>query len=252
MTLKLGLSLKRLSGQRTNFNVSSVNQSYRAFMVRPDSGGEAVIGTLFVDRWRALFRSETIECEIPLEQLELKLGHRGDNRVYFRDRHKPGLNIFTENDSILEFAPFVQSAGIRTQLERILGRRELVRRLRLTFYFFIGCGIFAWICSLATGVMLRYLVNEIPMAWEAKVGDSLMENEQAELPFIDDTNAVAQLTLLAQPLIDAIPEKNIRFRFHILDDELPNAFALPGGHIIVTTGLLQLADRPDELLGDCA
>jgi len=30
---------------------------------------------------------------------------------------------------------------------------------------------------------------------------------------------------------------------------LPNAFALPGGHVVVTTGLMGLADRPEELAG---
>jgi len=29
----------------------------------------------------------------------------------------------------------------------------------------------------------------------------------------------------------------------------PNAFALPGGHIVVTTGLLRLVERPEQLLG---
>jgi beta-barrel assembly-enhancing protease len=30
---------------------------------------------------------------------------------------------------------------------------------------------------------------------------------------------------------------------------MANAFALPGGHIVVSTGLLQLAEMPEELLG---
>jgi len=30
---------------------------------------------------------------------------------------------------------------------------------------------------------------------------------------------------------------------------MPNAFALPGGHVLVTTRLLELADRPEEIAG---
>jgi predicted Zn-dependent protease len=37
-----------------------------------------------------------------------------------------------------------------------------------------------------------------------------------------------------------------------VDDEFPNAFALPGGHVFVNTGLLKLADRPEEVLGAIA
>ena len=218
-------------------------------MVHPDFGAEAIAGKLFVDQWRALFQSESFEHEIPLEQLKLGLGRGDDIRVCFRDRRLPGLMIVTDDDSVLKCSPFVRSDRVRRQLEKIIGRREFARRLRLTFYFFTVCGIFAWLCSLVAGAMLRSVVNEIPMSWETRMGDSLMQKEQAELPFVDDTNAVAQLASLAQPLLRAIPAKNIRFQFHILEDPSPNAFALPGGHIVVTTGLLQMADRPDELLG---
>jgi predicted Zn-dependent protease len=30
---------------------------------------------------------------------------------------------------------------------------------------------------------------------------------------------------------------------------MPNAFALPGGYVVVTTSLLELADRPEEIAG---
>ena len=229
--------------------MSETNLGYDAFIVHPDCGAQAIAGKLFVDGWRALFQSETIECDIPLEQLKLGLGRGDDLRVYFRDRRDRRLTIFTVDDSVLECAPFVRCLQVRRQLERIVHRRELMRRLRLTSWFFIAGGILAWFCSLLAGAMLRSAVNEIPMSWETKMGDSLMEKEQAELPFIHDTNALAQLTSLAQPLLKAIPAKNIRFQFHILADPLPNAFAMPGGHITVTTGLLKLAKRPDELLG---
>lgn len=218
-------------------------------MVNPDFGSETIAGILIADRWRVFFQSATIAWEIPLEQLEIKLGRGKDPQVHFQDRRRPGVSIFTPNDSVLECTPFGQSRYVRNQLKTVLGRRELIRRLRVTFYFFIGCGLAAWLASLAAGVMVRSLVREIPVTWETKLGNSLMQKEESQLPFVDDSNAVTQLTALAQPLIRTIPAKGIRFQFHILADASPNAFALPGGHIIVTTGLLRLTDRPDELLG---
>ena len=43
-------------------------------------------------------------------------------------------------------------------------------------------------------------------------------------------------------------EEAIDFDFHVLDDPEINAFAIPGGHIYVTTGLLQSADTEAELV----
>lgn len=157
--------------------MSEVNQYFKAFIVPSVTSSEVIAGRLSVDRWRLLFQAEGLDCEIPLEQLEIRPGRGNDTRVYFQDRRQPGVNIFAEDDSVLECVSFVQSSHVRRQLERIFGRRELLRRLRLTFYFFIGCGFAAWLCSLAAGVILRSLVNEIPMAWEIKMGNSLMEKE---------------------------------------------------------------------------
>lgn len=60
---------------------------------------------------------------------------------------------------------------------------------------------------------------------------------------------MAQLAAFAGPLMRTIPAHGVQFKFHILEYPEPNAFALPGGHIVVTTGLLKLADTPEELLG---
>jgi predicted Zn-dependent protease len=45
------------------------------------------------------------------------------------------------------------------------------------------------------------------------------------------------------------PQRTHGYRFQILDQDEPNAFALPGGHVYVSRGLLALAHREDELAG---
>jgi predicted Zn-dependent protease len=54
---------------------------------------------------------------------------------------------------------------------------------------------------------------------------------------------------LAQPLIKVLPENRRNLKFFILDNPYPNAFALPGGYVVVHSGLLQMTDTPEELLG---
>jgi predicted Zn-dependent protease len=58
---------------------------------------------------------------------------------------------------------------------------------------------------------------------------------------------VAKLVALVAPLMQVVPAGNT-FKFHIVQSDQPNAYALPGGHIVVNTGLLNLADN-DELVG---
>ena len=60
---------------------------------------------------------------------------------------------------------------------------------------------------------------------------------------------VARIRTLAAPLLRVLPANTNGYQFHVLKDDEPNAFALPGGHIVIHTGLLKLMDRPEELLG---
>jgi predicted Zn-dependent protease len=225
------------------------NPNFKAFLVQPDGGTEAIPGRLSVDRRRLSFHAEGFECEIPLERLVVKLGRGGDTRVYFWDQRISEVTIFTENDSVLECPPLVQSAPVRSQLEAILTRRELGRRLRITAYCLAACALLAGIVSLALGVMVRTLAADVPPQWEKSFGDEQLADLRTNLTFVDDSNQDAQLTALAAPLIQAVPAGEVKFQFHVVESEFPNAFALPGGHIIITTALLQMVDRPDELLG---
>lgn len=47
---------------------------------------------------------------------------------------------------------------------------------------------------------------------------------------------------IGQQLARMCKRKGIRYRFYVVPSSLPNAFALPGGYILVTTGMLQLVD----------
>jgi Zn-dependent protease with chaperone function len=217
----------------------------------PAADGKAVNGKIFVLWQKIRFESgeDEMPIEIPMERLAVEFGGEDGERVCFSDLAQPDVQFFTFDEAILEHRAFKYSKHVQKQLAAIEQQGELWRRLRLTLYFFLACGLVAWLGSLAGGLAVRSLVREIPVAWENKFGDAAFAKLQEQMVFVDDSNAVAQLTALAQPLVRTVPANGIRFQFHIFADPLPNAFALPGGHISVSTGLLQITDNPDELLG---
>lgn len=194
------------------------------------------------------FQSESIQEAIPIEQLILELTKGGD-QVIFSDSKRPGLRLLTVDQSILDHRVMAQSTPLRGQLAAILGRRELVRRVRLTLLFLLGCVALGYFFSWGTGAMVRSLANRVPPEWEQKFGGSQIEEFRSRGMLLEDSNKVAQLTALAAPLIPVLPLGKTKLTFHIVLDPEPNAFALPGGHVCVNSGLLRLADRPEEILG---
>jgi predicted Zn-dependent protease len=64
-----------------------------------------------------------------------------------------------------------------------------------------------------------------------------------------DANKVKYLNLVNQSISREIGRAEITFRVGILDTDELNAFATPGGYILVTKGLLKLIQNEEELAG---
>ncbi len=67
--------------------------------------------------------------------------------------------------------------------------------------------------------------------------------EKVEHPVLDEV-----FSLTAQKLKDVQDETVYSYNITIVDNEMVNAFALPGGYIIVTTGLINFCETSEELI----
>lgn len=99
--------------------------------------------------------------------------------------------------------------------------------------------------------MAGVLAPLVPASWQTRIGDQVQTlavtllTREGGNPHCAAPGGVAALDRLAARL----PPSAGTARLHIIDSDLPNAFALPGGHITVTTSLMERADSPDAVLG---
>jgi len=221
-------------------------QGFDAYICHPQFGNEMARGRFIVNRGALRFESAAPPFVLPLDQAVLELGDDED-WIALGDRRQPELKFFVSR-SLLEDDRFVQAMPIRRQLEALLGRRELLRRTWVTLGFLLAFGVIAWVGSMAAGWGVRSVVKGISAKHEMEFGDEVFKKIEPRLVLINDTNAVAQLEAVAAPLLPSVPARGIPFKFYIAAGS-PNAFALPGGRIVVTTGLLELMDKPEELAG---
>jgi Zn-dependent protease with chaperone function len=219
---------------------------FDAGLFHPELGNEVVRGKIVFDAESLRFRSDVANVVIPLGRLGAELD-KDEGRIYLMDRGAPDIRIFSEDERVLDAWVSGRPAFIRKLLQQSLFRGEILRRLRLIGYVVAGCVLLGWLVSCATHLMVRSLVTRIPPEWEEQFGDEQIAELKAEGVLLDDTNRVQRLAAVAGPLLQVVPGGQ-HFQFHILQSDVPNAFALPGGHIVVNTGLLDMADS-DELLG---
>jgi predicted Zn-dependent protease len=90
------------------------------------------------------------------------------------------------------------------------------------------------------------LVSE---AGEREMGEEEARNVAAQMGLYDEPALVAYVRTVGQRLVDASPLLDLAYEFHIVDMVEPNAFAIPGGYIYVSRGILALTNDEDELAG---
>lgn len=87
----------------------------------------------------------------------------------------------------------------------------------------------------------------VTAAEDARAGrEEALEAAEA-LGLVDDEELTAYVNRIGQRLLRGLPHRSFKYAFYVVDQVEPNAFALPGGHIFVSRGLLALANSEDEL-----
>jgi len=93
------------------------------------------------------------------------------------------------------------------------------------------------------------LYNVLSEDDEAAFGRAAATRLARELPMLDDPVIDAYLTTVGTDVAKNSRRNNITFHFRVIDSPQVNSFAVPGGYIFVTRGLLDFLQSESELAG---
>ncbi|HUB82215.1 MAG TPA: M48 family metallopeptidase [Bryobacteraceae bacterium] len=91
-------------------------------------------------------------------------------------------------------------------------------------------------------------LNFFSVEKEIALGKQLAEEVSREAKMSQDAVLGEFVNRTGQNLVRNSDAK-VPFTFQVIEDDAPNAFALPGGFVFVNTGLIKLADEEDEFAG---
>jgi len=103
-----------------------------------------------------------------------------------------------------------------------------------------GITIFCIAAYLVLGLVANVLAQSIPDRWEAKLHAPIGEIDT-------DDERIEKVEQIFYSLLNKLETRDLPFKVEILKDSMPNAFAVPGGGVFVTSGLLDLAKNDSEL-----
>jgi predicted Zn-dependent protease len=84
---------------------------------------------------------------------------------------------------------------------------------------------------------------------EIQVGKQAAAEVAQQMGFVENPRLQSYVAQLGARLAQFSPRQDVKYEFHAVDMAETNAFALPGGYVYVSRGLLALANSEDELAG---
>jgi Zn-dependent protease with chaperone function len=109
-----------------------------------------------------------------------------------------------------------------------------------------GLALGIWFSS---DVLVGWAVDRIPLEWEQRLGQSAYQDFLLQQTVIKEGPSVAAVQEISQRLIEQIPNNPYAFEISVVKNDVVNAFALPGGYVVVFTGLLEQAQSGEEVAG---
>jgi predicted Zn-dependent protease len=103
-------------------------------------------------------------------------------------------------------------------------------------FFYLFCGFVRGIWGMTTEE-------------EKKLGKKILLEMEKHVERIKDPTVQAFIDRVGNSIVREVGPTPFEFKFYVIKAQEPNAFAIPGGHIFVTTGLIVLAENEHEMAG---
>ncbi len=175
-----------------------------------------------------------------------------------RERFHAGERVALERGHPTPEVLSIEDEAMLTAIERVAPatkrhfRKPLRRSTWLTVAFLAGIGavvvggaLYLWgIPAFADAVASR-----VPVAWEQRIGRSMVGEVGMLGERCSDAERLGVIDQVVARLKSGIPSTPYVFHITVLADPTMNAFAAPGGYIVVFHGLLTKTRTPEELAG---
>ena len=93
------------------------------------------------------------------------------------------------------------------------------------------------------------VAKRIPVSFEKELSAPYLSMLVPEESLCNNSESYKKIENIFSSLTATIPESKYEFKLFIVKSDIMNAFALPGGYVVIYSELLENTDRPEQLAG---
>jgi beta-barrel assembly-enhancing protease len=189
---------------------------------------------------------------VPFSTLTVSAGGLDHNQLVVKWTGPKGeRTLYIKNPDLIrafrQAAPDHVSHSFAQAAEQV---RQVRHRHRLAWSL-VGGAILATVLGLwfQSDLLVEIAVSRIPIEWEQKLGESAYRDFLSHQEVMKEGPAVAALGEMTQRMTTQILDNPYKFEVTVVKSDVVNAFALPGGYVVVFTGLMKKAESGEEVAG---
>jgi len=204
-------------------------------------------GSLVIDSSEIAFHYGDKSASLPLDDLDISLGGSGNRLVYFKNPSNTDWVFYCSDQTVIKDKYLAHDRACAECIKKIKSKKLL--NVGSVFAFLLCAAFLVVCCYYGLRVAADVAAQNVPPEYEAEAGDKLFKLVTMDKRFVDSAELMAALSKITAPLVKAVENDEHKFKFHIVEDSTLNAFALPGGHVVIHSGLLLKADSAEEVAG---
>lgn len=194
--------------------------------------------------------SDGSEFSVPFQGCVLEIGGASGQMIFCRTRDR-SVTISCENPSLLNL---LEQTGNSTLVEQIdtLRRRMRADRSRRRFWLVI---LVVFALTVVVGgyfgliALARATVSALPVSVDLQIGKLALESALADQQELQTPIVVEAVKTIVKRLEPHADLNGLDFEVHVVEASDVNAYCLPGGKIVVHTGLLRKAISAEQVAG---
>lgn len=225
-----------------------MTKEYLAGIYIEDNGPQKESGMIIADGATITFKNDKRTITFFVNELQISFGGTANRIAFISHPGKPNIKLHTSDFSLFSEPAFAQNESAKSVVKGkkdynasllVVGVCMALLVLLPSYFVFIER-------SLLAGVISTKISPEL----EIQLGNYVYDLQFASNPdMIKDAEIAQDLKTLMAPLLALEKNSAYEFKVHILRSKEANALAIPGGHIVVFSGLIEQSEEPEELLG---
>lgn len=227
--------------------MSQMKKKYFCIGLNDSLIDKRVAGELNFEGESLLFQTHNELIRFPYKGIEVSRGGSGNNLIFFKHPNEPEWIVYTSDKSILKDDIIKYNENF-SELKKNKNTEQLyILGFILLFTIFLTGLIYGFYAY--KEIFTFFIASKVPIAWEKKLGKTIFNSLTQGKKVYSDKEKIDLLKPITEPLFLACSSSGYEFEVYVIDDTRVNAFAIPGGIIVIHTELIKKAESPEEIAG---